>query len=180
MRAGDWRRTSWVTVQFVPEFAEAEVWGAESSAQEGEAFVIMDLPSSGGFGRMGVLGFGWNMLAFCGVQIEASVRASLETHKESPSSRPAFRRRERKQSSPGGCRRSQIVVNPHRWLPQDRWRGTVGLKGRLVAPSCAGDPLVPKDKRYVITVPVLESMRCVAQGCPATPCTRPSFNMMSV
>ena len=27
---------------------------------------------------------------------------------------------------------------------------------------------------------VLGFMRCVAQGCPATPCTRPSFNMMSV
>ena len=95
MRAGDgdWRRTSWVTVQFVLEFAEAEVWVAESSAQEGEAFVIMDLPPSRLFGRMGVLVFGWNMLAFCGVQIEASViEPSLETHKESLRSRPPFRR----------------------------------------------------------------------------------------
>ena len=38
------------TVQFVFEFAEAEVWLVECSTLEGEAFILTDLPSRRGFG----------------------------------------------------------------------------------------------------------------------------------
>ena len=103
LEADELGHESFGTVQFVLDFAEAEVWGSR-----------MDLASCGGFGQ-GVLGkgFGWNLFAFCGVHFEASIiLPSLVTTKEGLSSRPPFRRRERKPSSPGGCCRSQIVLKP--------------------------------------------------------------------
>ena len=100
--ADDLGHESFGTVQFDLDFAEAEIWGAESSTLEGEAFFITDLPPCRGFGRVGVLGqgLGWKMFEFCGVQFEASIiQPSLETRTGGLSGRSPFRRRERKQSS---------------------------------------------------------------------------------
>ena len=133
LEADELGHESFGTVQFVLDFAEAEVWGSR-----------MDLTSCGGFGQ-GVLGkgFRWKLFAFCCFHFEASIiLPSLETSQEGLSGRPPFRRRERKQSSPGGCCRSQIVLNPHRCLPRDRRRRTVGLQGRLVALLLCSGPSV--------------------------------------
>ena len=83
LEADELGHESFGTVQFVLDFAEAEIWGSR-----------MEIASCGGFGQ-GVLGkgFGWNLSAFCGVHFEASViQPSLETTKEGLSRRPPFRR----------------------------------------------------------------------------------------
>ena len=114
---------------------EAEIWGAESSTLEGEAFVITDLPSCRGFGRVGVLekGFGWKMFEFCGVQFEASIiQPSLETRTGGLSGRSPFRRpqKESSQVEAGGLR---LCSTPQRWIPSRPRAKNSGPKG---SPCC--------------------------------------------
>ena len=70
------------TVEFVMKFEEAEVWGAESSALEGDAFIVPHLETRPSFGWVDVWRqrFGWGILTLRRVQFEASViQSSPET-----------------------------------------------------------------------------------------------------